>query len=749
MVVEGDALDLFVEKLRSDAPPLSRIMDLQVSPGEYQGFPDFSIKESEETGSFTLLSPDVAVCGDCLRELFDKNDRRYLYPFINCTNCGPRYSITESVPYDRSRTTMKVFDLCPACEREYRDPRDRRFHAQPNACAKCGPRVTMPGGEAQGSVKRDPIEETIGLLREGKIVAVKGLGGFHICCDAANGEAVERLRLKKRRSNKPFALMAPDVGTIRRFCYVSSDEEALLNSRERPIVLLRKKDDNPLPDAVSPKNSFVGFMLPYTPLHYQLFYHPCGDGLSCHFSCLVMTSGNISEEPIVIDNDEAVDKLSDIADAFLVHDRGIFMRVDDSVVRKREGTSESGKGLFSFIRRSRGYVPGPILLHEDGPDVLGCGAEVKNTFTLTKGRYAIPSQHIGDMENFETLRFFEETLRNLKSVYRAEPEAVAYDLHPRYLSTQWALSKGLMSGKVDSGVDSPRDLPAFGIQHHYAHIASVMAEKGIKEKVIGVAFDGTGYAGDGTLWGGEFFIADIFGFTRAGHLDYVALPGGEQAIREPWKTAVSCLKKISGKDFRDHMELAGFFARYGREKVVMVGDISEKKDFSPLSSGAGRLFDAVSALLGVCDRNTFEGEAAIALEAAVFSGIDDLYPYDVVYGEPAKLCFSRTFLSILDDIGRREEVGVMAAKFHNTLAESAISVVRSLAAVTGIGKILLSGGTFQNDYLMRRVDNGLRSLGLEVFTNELVPCNDGGISLGQAYIARERLKAGLIEKDYA
>ncbi len=526
--IEGKESGAFTDRLTGDAPPLSQIMSVETVSIPYQGYKDFEIRESRDEGSFTLVSPDVSVCKDCSREMLDKHDRRYLYPFINCTNCGPRYTITKSVPYDRPNTTMSVFKLCPDCSREYHDPQDRRFHAQPNACPVCGPQVELKYKIQNSKVKinnqkfkspnkiQNPIEETIMLLKQGAILAVKGLGGFHIACDATNKEAVEKLRLKKRKSNKPFALMCPDIETIRKFCEVSKEEEEVLTSNRRPIVLLKKLPNN-LPDAVSPNNPCIGFMLPYTPLHYLLFYYPSSfliphsSSLVPNFDALVMTSGNISEEPIVVDNEEAISKLSGIADAFLVHNRDIFMRMDDSVVRiqqlrdtgtRRHGDTQQKRiaASISFIRRSRGYVPEPIQLHEDGPEVLGCGADIKNVFTLTKGSFAIPSQHIGDMENYGTLQFFEESLGNLKDVYRVNPAALVYDLHPMYLSTQWALRQ--------------EGIKKTGIQHHYAHIASVMAEKGMKEKVIGVSFDGTGYGVDGNLWGGEFLIADIKGFKR-------------------------------------------------------------------------------------------------------------------------------------------------------------------------------------------------------------------------------------------
>jgi len=804
--VEGSNSVAFVERLSREAPPLSQIMDVDVITLPYYGYQDFKIVKSEDEGSFTLISPDVSVCKDCFRELLDRYDRRYLYPFTNCTNCGPRYTITKSVPYDRPNTTMSVFQMCPQCEEEYHNPEDRRFHAQPNACAVCGPNVELivkndnnppespysslwkrdnpPSppfskggkgglfskggfkGDSKGEMgglldeklkvdkKENPIKESIRLLKQGYILAIKGLGGFHLACDATNEDAVNKLRVRKRRSNKPFALMAPDIETVKKFCYVSKEEEELLISNKRPIVLLGKKKTS-LPDALSPDNPCFGFMLPYTPLHYLLFYYPMAEflsmdsdsplsadnpplppfskggmegfknlghgGVNTNFDALVMTSGNISEEPIVINNEEAITKLSGLVDAFLFHNRDIFMRVDDSVLRIM-----TSKPSLSFIRRSRGYVPDPILLHEDGPEVLGCGADIKNIFTLTKGSFAIPSQHIGDMENYETLQFFEESLENLEAVYRVNPVALAYDLHPMYLSTQWALRQ--------------EGMQKFGIQHHYAHVASVMAERGIKKKVIGVSFDGTGYGTDGNLWGGEFLIADLEDFERAGHFKYIPLPGGETAVKEPWRMAVSFIRDIAGDETLPYLKSLGFIERYGDNRVKDILKIIDKKPFSPLVSSAGRLFDAVSAMIGVCDKNTFEGEAAIALEAIARPDIIDDYPFDMKLRDPVEIDFSQTVLRIIEDLVKGVDKGFISSKFHNTLVTVIVRVVERLSHMHSIKDIILCGGVFQNMYLLERTITNLKSTGMEVHIHEKVPTNDAGISLGQAYIIRERLK---------
>lgn len=757
--VEGERLSDFMERLPREAPELSRIVESSVSRLPLHGYRDFRIIESKDEGRFTLISHDVSVCDDCLMELFDHNNRRYLYPFINCTNCGPRYSITRSVPYDRPNTTMSVFQMCDECLKEYHEPKDRRFHAQPNACAQCGPQTTIVTNHESRVTGQNPIERAIGLLKDGKIVAVKGLGGFHIACDAANEDTVRLLRERKRKSNKPFALMAPDIEFIKRYCEVSDQEKKLLLSNKRPVALLKKHKEFNLPDAVSPNNRYAGFMLPYTPLHYLLFYHPVNSdqqipphppfikrgrrGLE-HFSALIMTSGNISEEPIVKDNDEAIKKLSGLVDAFLIHDRDIFMRVDDSVIKVRSEKLEIGSEFRSshfsvptsqFIRRSRGYVPEPIDLHDDGPDVLGCGADLKNTFTVTKGRFAIPGQHIGDMENYETLQFFEESLENIKAVYRVNPIAIAHDLHPDYLSTRWALRQRV-KGSRDQGVNT------FAIQHHYAHVGSVMAENGFKSKVIGVAFDGTGYGTDGNLWGGEFLVADINGFERIGHFRYMPLPGGESAIREPWKTAVSYVVSSledKGKAL-ECLDAIGFIGKYGIDNIERIIKIIDTREFSPLSSGAGRLFDAVSAIIGLCDRNTFEGEAAMALESLTEDGVCDDYSADLhMTDNNIVIDFSPSIISIIKDLTDNRDRREIAAKFHNTVCNVILKTVKGIADNYGISDVALSGGTFQNLYLLERTRTGLMSEGMNVFINEKVPCNDGGISLGQAYIVRERL----------
>ena len=639
--------------------------------------------------------------------------------------------------------------MCPQCAGEYKDPRDRRFHAQPNACPRCGPNVSLLISNPQFSygLAENPIASVIELLKQGALVAVRGLGGFHLCCDASNEDAVRLLREKKRKSNKPFALMSPDTDAIKRYCLVSEAEERLLEDRRRPIVILKKRYEEDgaggkrLSQYIAPNIRYLGFMLPYTPLHYLLFHYPAANGLlplPGHFDALIMTSANISEEPIVIDNDEAVDKLSAIADAFLFHDRDIFMRVDDSVVKM----SNRREAPFFFIRRSRGFVPEPVVLKDEGPDVLGCGADLKNCFTLTKGNYAIISQHIGDMENIETLHFFEEALANLKQVYRSQPVAVAYDLHPGYMSSRWA------SEQIRS-----QNIKGYAVQHHYAHIASVMAENGMKDEVIGIALDGTGYGTDGNLWGGEFLISGISGFIRAAHFNYIPLPGGERSIKECWRTAVGWIVSALARTETDAanrnakvieaLDAAGFIERYGLQRVETMVRLAANRQFSPLSSGAGRLFDAVSALSSVCDQNTFEGEAAIALENVIEGDVSGSYDFAIEGGSPALIDFSDAALQIVEDIKDGEPANRIAARFHNTIVEVIAATASRISEEYGLENVALSGGVFQNSYIFDKTFSTLTSLGFNVLTNVQVPCNDACISLGQAFILRERLKAGL------
>ncbi|HUO28602.1 MAG TPA: carbamoyltransferase HypF, partial [Bryobacteraceae bacterium] len=648
-------------------------------------------------GEFALVSPDVATCADCYRDFTDPANRRYGYAFTNCTNCGPRYTIIRDIPYDRPNTTMAGFRMCSACRAEYDDPANRRFHAQPNACPECGPHLSAPIGEAQQR------------LAAGEIVAVRGLGGFHLACDPRNDTTVRRLRERKRRSDKPFALMARDLAAVEAFCVLSGEDRRALESSRRPIVILPRRPESDISAAVAPGNRTIGVMLPYTPLHHLLF-------AGAPYDALVMTSGNLSEEPIVTANEEARERLRPLADWFLLHDRDIYMRADDSVVRTFEGRER-------VLRRSRGYVPQAIDLGMQMAEVLACGGELKNTFCLSKGRYAVLSQHIGDMQNYETLIFFEETLANLKKLFRAAPRAVAYDLHPGYLSTQYAL-------RIP-------DLEKIGVQHHHAHIASCMAENGLRGPVIGVALDGTGYGTDGRIWGGEFLIADYAGFARRAHFRYVPLAGGDAAIRQTWRPALAYLADTLGPD-AEFPELAPWRDVPEVQRKAVRSMLAHRVNTVDTSS-CGRLFDAVASIVGLRQQVNYEGQAAIELEMIAVADVADAYPFEI---EADVVDFRPLIGCIVADVRAGTPAPVIAARFHNTVADAVVEVCVRLRAEELLNRVCLSGGTFQNMKLLGCTLAGLRGAGFDTYIHAQVPPNDGGIALGQAVIAAEILRGG-------
>lgn len=729
-IAPASVLDEFIERLRADAPPLARIEAITITdsapatcaPATLR--PVFTIRHSEaREGEFQPISPDVAICDDCLRELFDPKDRRYRYPFINCTNCGPRFTIIRDIPYDRPNTTMAPFRMCPECQAEYDNPTDRRFHAQPNACPVCGPRVWL---QVPGISPDAPIQAARQLLRAGAIVAVKGLGGFHLACDASNDEAVARLRERKGRVDKPFAIMSFDLETVRQYCEVSEAEAELLTSRQRPIVLLRKRADCPISPLVAPGNRYLGVMLPYTPLHYLLL-EPADHQQPATRPwpvALVMTSGNYSEEPIATDNDEALERLAGLADAFLLHDRDIHARCDDSVTRIFAGVELP-------IRRSRGYAPYPIHLPFPVPQVLAVGAELKNTFCLTREGYAFLSQHIGDMENYDTLRFFEQMVEQLARTFRVQPQVIAHDMHPGYLTTRYALGFQVSNRK-------PETLNLIQVQHHHAHIAACMAENGLtgKRPVIGVAFDGTGYGTDRAIWGGEFLIADYRTFWRAAHLSYIPLPGGDAAIRRPYRTALAHLW-AAGVAWEEGLPPVA--AAAPSERAVLARQLERGLNIVPTSS-VGRLFDAVAALAGVRQEINYEAQAAIELEMLVEEGETHAYSFNLesaISNLESALLIAPTpvIRAVVADVRAGVPAGVIAARFHNGLAQMVRDVCLRLKQETGLETVALSGGVFQNVALLGRVTSLLTASGFTVCTHRLVPPNDAGISLGQAVIA--------------
>ena len=709
--VEGEAavLDAFVRALRDEAPPLAQIEDVTVSSLAPAGYTGFVIRESvDEPGKLVPVSPDVSTCADCMRDFRSPKNRRYGYPFTNCTNCGPRYTITRTIPYDRPLTTMACFPMCARCLREYEDPADRRFHAQPNACPECGPSLSLTGDFSEKKEISSALEEARRLLHEGRILAIKGLGGFHLVCDPANDAAVRLLRERKKRSDKPFALMVPDVAAAERLCFVSDEERAALTGIRRPIVILARKPDAPVSASLAPGNNTLGVMLPYTPLHHLLF--------DDSFAALVMTSANMSEEPIVTGNRDAVARLGRVADGFLFHNRDIHTRVDDSVVRVFEGKER-------VQRRSRGYAPDPVLLSFPVAEVLACGAELKNTFCLTKDHHAFLSQHIGDLENYETLVFFRETFERMKDLFRIAPSTVAYDLHPQYLSTKLAMEL--------TGVEK------IGVQHHHAHIASCMAENGITAKVIGVAFDGTGFGTDGKIWGGEFLVADFTGFERRAHLRYISLAGGDTAVREPWRIGLSYLLDTFGAKLGSlDLPLLG---RVAPNKIATVRSMIDSGFNTVPTSACGRLFDAVASIAGVRDEVNFEAQAAIELEMSALAGVDAAYPFEIGSGGPWQIDVRPAIERIVADVLAAKPRGWIAAAFHNTVAAIIVEVCVRLRAADGIARVCLSGGTFQNLYLLQHALAGLRARDFEVFLHAKVPPNDGGIALGQAVIANALL----------
>jgi hydrogenase maturation protein HypF len=720
--VEGlpEAIEGFVAAMHSDAPPLVRIAEIQRTEIPATGESGFAIRESDAAGfAFALVPQDICVCDACLAETRDPANRRFDYPFTNCTNCGPRYSIIVNVPYDRPMTTMAEFALCADCRREYADPENRRFHAQPNACPVCGPRLILKvPGEAEAPLSaREILTRVADFLLAGGIVAWKGLGGYQLACDATQPAAVGELRRRKRRSEKPFAVMVADAETAAALCFVSQEERAVLVSRERPIVLLRSRPGSPLADGVAPGNPATGVMLPCTPMHDLLFR--ILRGRRGREAALIMTSGNISEEPIVIENAEAEERLADIADAFAHHNRRIHTRVDDSVVRV-----VLGKAMM--LRRARGYAPQPVFLGRGEAEVLAVGAQQKNTLCLTRAGFALPSQHLGDLENFETLRFFEETLERMSRLFHVQPTAVAHDLHPGYLSTQFALR-----------MEGLRRIP---VQHHYAHVASCMAEHRLEGRVIGVAWDGTGLGTDQTIWGGEFLAADYLGFERFAHLRPVLLPGGDSGVREPWRVARSYLLDTLGAipSGPPWQQMAS------PERLRVVDAMLQRQVNTVPTSSAGRLFDAVASLIGLRHSVSFEGQAAMMLEAAAQEFVERsgaLPPYDFLMAAgspaPATLDFRPMIRQILEDLALREPQPRIAARFHATMVAAIAAVCGRMRADLGLDRVCLSGGCFQNALLLRGCVETLRGEGFQVFTHRELPANDGGISLGQAAIACE------------
>jgi hydrogenase maturation protein HypF len=806
--VEGAeaALACFLDRLPAETPPRAIVQSLSSTWLPPVGYAQFEIRHSDSAGAKTvLILPDVATCPDCLGELLDPGDRRYRYPFTNCTNCGPRFSIIEALPYDRPSTTMRHFTLCPECQAEYDSPLDRRFHAQPNACHVCGPRIASfgrkmnverPKSDAQTSSVRRPSSFVINaqdnealvraadLIRTGKILAVKGLGGFHLMVDARDGAAVNRLRERKHRHEKPFAVMAPDLAQANLLCDVSTEAAALLASAEAPIVLLEKRagarsrepgvrsqesgirsqesenrrqetagdkssvSDPPssfvfrlsslVADEVAPDNPYLGVMLPYTPLHHLLL-------AELGFS-VVATSGNLTDEPICTDEQDAFQRLGHIADAFLVHDRPIARHVDDSVAWIM-------RGVPRLLRRARGYAPLPVLLRDEAPTILAVGAHLKNTVALSIGRQVFISQHIGDLETPEAMAAFERVIADFLQMYEAAPAIIAHDLHPEYLSTKWAVEQGnrrQASGVRDqaSGVSgswflSPAPCPLIPVQHHHAHLAACLAENGTDGPALGVTWDGTGYGPDGTIWGGEFLLGDASGFTRVAHLRPFRLLGGDAAVYEPRRVALALLVELYGDAALEMADLAPVRSFSVSERHLLSRMLARGVN-APVTTSAGRLFDGVAALIGLHQEVSFEGQAAMALEFGADGREGGAYPFGLTKDggrrteeqvAPSVLDWQPMVEAILADLRAGVERGIIAARFHNALVDAIITVARNV----GEPRVALTGGCFQNRLLTERAADRLERAGFEVILHRLVPPNDGGISLGQVAVAAARL----------
>ncbi len=718
MEIEGEesAVHNFIKELQVNPPPLALIENVKIKKLPLAEFSEFKIKKSRADNGHPviLIPPDISVCDDCLKELNDPSDRRYHYPFINCTNCGPRFTIIQEMPYDRDNTTMQEFPMCHDCYAEYKNIENRRYHAQPNACPVCGPQLSLYEN-TQKIITRDPFKEVQERLKKGQIGVVKGLGGFHLTCDASNYLAVSRLRKIKHRDEKPFAVMAENINQISSFCYVSLYAKKYLENIERPIVLLKKKKNNYISPAIAPGNRYIGVMLPYTPLHFLLFKD--------NDLILIMTSANFSDEPIIYQNEQTFQKLANRVDFLLIHNRPIYNRCDDSVLKISANRS-------IFIRRSRGYAPFPVILSQKGRQVFAAGPEDKNTVCFTRDHYAFNSQHLGDLKNRDSFESYKESINRLIRVFQFKPEIIACDLHPDYLSTAYA-----------EQLSEKKNLPLLKIQHHHAHIASCMAEHKLNEKVIGVAFDGTGLGDDGNLWGGEFLVADLLNYQRIGYLQYQAMPGGKQVIHQPWRMACSYLYSMFGQKLaKSNIAL---IKRIRSADLQILFQMMDKKINSPFTSSCGRLFDAVASLIGLRDEVNFEGQAAMELEAICQPKYKEHYLYYIEKSKSGYLINTEDmFYQIIKDMERHEDIQKIATKFHNTIADFTLSMCVKIRDKFGINVVVLSGGVFQNSFLLDQTIKKLKKNNFKIYIHCKIPPNDACISLGQAIIANTRIQGG-------
>ncbi|MFD3156382.1 carbamoyltransferase HypF [Haloimpatiens sp. FM7330] len=726
--IEGsnDNLSSFLNTLKTSPPPLSKIENILITEKKFMNYKTFNIKESKKSkNNITLISPDIATCSECIKDIKDPNNRRYRYPFTNCTNCGPRFSIIKSIPYDRDKTTMKKFKMCNTCFEEYTNPCNRRFHAQPNACSTCGPRVWVTDNKGKKIQCKNPIKYAINSLKEGKIFAIKGLCGFHLVCDASNEQSVELLRKRKIRPDKPFAVMIKDIQTVEKYCYVNDKEKDLLTGIQKPIVLLHRKKEYDLPQNIAPKQTTLGVMLPYTPLHELLFED--------NIKTLIMTSANVSGLPLEYKNENALNNLSNLVDYFLLHNRDIYIPVDDSVVKVINNK-------IRIIRRARGYVPQPLNI-TNIKNILACGPNMKNTFCISKENFLFLSQYNGDLENLETINHYKRNVEHFKNIFSFDPKYVAYDMHPKYTSTKYA---------------KQYNLPQIPIQHHHAHIVSCMAENKIKEKVLGIAYDGTGYGSDDKIWGGEFLLCTYKNFKRLAHLAYVSLPGGDSAVKEPWKMAVSYIfftlksnpnfiETLNKKTSIEFKNLEDLIYKLYNKKGILLTKIIKNNINCVSTSSIGRFFDAASSIIGIRQIISYEGQASIELENIINSHQNNKFNKDLSYDFSIKICDNyiiepyKIIEEILIDKFNNVPKDVMSLKFHNTIINFSIKMCEILRHDTKINSIALSGGVFQNAYLLTNLTKELQNNGFNVYTHKDIPTNDGGISLGQIIIANENI----------
>ncbi|MBU3142776.1 carbamoyltransferase HypF [Clostridium sp. CF012] len=714
--VEGfeEDIDKFMQALENNPPPLSRIGKITMKADKVLNYSNFTIKESEQSlDKITLISPDIATCSECVEDVLNLYNRRRGYVFTNCTNCGPRFSIIKELPYDRRKTTMKDFKMCKQCNSEYLDPTNRRFHAQPNACGSCGPELWIEDFKGNRLEIEEPISFAQNMLLKGEIFAIKGLGGFHLACDAMNETSVNNLRERKKRPFKPLAVMMKNIETVKKYCRVNQLEEEILTGIKKPILILDQKESYNLSEEIAPNQKTIGVMLPYTPIHVLLF--------SEKLKVLIMTSANVNGLPIEYKDDSARSGLTGIVDYFLMHNREIHVPVDDSVLKVINKQQ-------IIIRRARGFVPEPFI-YNDIRNILACGSNMKNTFCISKEGFLFLSQFNGDLENLETYEHYKKNIEHFKNIFSFSPKFIAFDMHPGYMSTKYALEY---------------DLPRIAVQHHHAHVVSCMFENKLEEKVIGVCFDGTGYGIDGKIWGGEFLICDYLEFTRVAHLDYIKMPGGEKAIKEPFRMAVSYLYKYLSINNIKKEVYDRIFELYGNKGINIINILNSNINCTDTSS-MGRLFDAMANIIGITDLVTYEGQAAIELEAISEMSIEDSYNYNVIKQDMYIIEPYEIIIGAINDKTKGLSGKIIASKFQNTIVNLTVSMCVRVRQDSDINEVVLSGGVFQNSFLLKKICCKLKHNNFKVYTHKKLPCNDGGVAIGQIIIANALIDNNLIE----